>query len=169
MTPLSPTNNAALANLLIFARQYDETSKYCRRAIELDPDNIDALLLLGEAAEQQGHYEEAAVQYERVEEPTGATGDVLAAFGHLYAVSGRRAEAQRVLEELLVRERRQHGHAYDIALIYAALGRKEQAFGWLAILTQAALPWDVRYEPLLDGFREDPRFGGMMASTAELH
>jgi DNA-binding winged helix-turn-helix (wHTH) protein/TolB-like protein/Flp pilus assembly protein TadD len=171
LDPLSPTNNAALANLLIFARQYDETSKYCRRAIELDPDNIAALLLLGEAAEQQGHYAEAAVQYERVKELTGATGDVLAAFGHLYAVSGRRAEAQRVLEELRVREHRQHGHAYDIALIYAALGRKEQAFGWLekAILTQTALPWDMRYEPMLDGLRADPRFDGMIASTAELH
>ena len=56
------------------------------------------------------------------------------ALGHAYAVSGNRAGAQKVLDQL--KELSAHGWVapYNAAVIYAGLGEKDQAF---ALLEQA--------------------------------
>src|SRR4029078_648660 len=51
---------------------------------------------------------------------------------YLYAVSGRRAEAIRVLDELTQRfERAREPLAASIAAIYTGLGNPQQAVSWL--------------------------------------
>ena len=54
-----------------------------------------------------------------------------AALGHAYAVAGRRVEAQRAIDGLKVAAKRRYISPYSIAVIYAGLGDKEQAFAWL--------------------------------------
>ncbi len=47
--------------------------------------------------------------------------------GYVYAVSGKRVEAQRVLSELKESSKQRYVPSYNIAVIYAGLGEKDQS------------------------------------------
>jgi tetratricopeptide (TPR) repeat protein len=84
----------------------------------------------------------------------------LVELAHAYAASDQRAEARRALEELLARSQRGYVSKYVVALVYAALGDKDEA---LARLNQACAEGsyfllDLKVEPELDSLRPDPRF-----------
>jgi tetratricopeptide (TPR) repeat protein len=55
----------------------------------------------------------------------------MAGLGHAYGVSGRKDEARKVLNELKQLARQRYISAYDMALIYLGLGKKDLAFAWL--------------------------------------
>jgi tetratricopeptide (TPR) repeat protein len=86
--------------------------------------------MLGHAYVQQGKFPEAIAALERARRIEDQISVHFAALGHAYAVSGRRVEARKVLDELIARSRRRHVPAY-VTIIYAALGDKDQAFAWL--------------------------------------
>ncbi len=54
--------------------------------------------------------------------------------------------------------------AHDIATIYAALGDADQVFAWLdrAIQQPVAGCWLVRWNPVFDSIRGDPRYAAFM-------
>jgi DNA invertase Pin-like site-specific DNA recombinase len=81
-----------------------------------------------------------------------------------YAVAGRRAEALKVLDELTARSRQRHVPAYYIALIYAALGEKDNAFAWLdrAYTQRSWYLTSLKVDPKVDSLRSDPRFADLV-------
>jgi predicted Zn-dependent protease len=84
--------------------------------------------------------------------------------GYAYAVAGRKAEAQKVLDELRTRAPKQFGVAMSIARIYAALGQKDQAFEWLQRACDerdSHIIW-LKVDPTLDSLHTDPRFARML-------
>jgi eukaryotic-like serine/threonine-protein kinase len=87
-----------------------------------------------------------------------------AALGHALARDGETDEARQLLEELLAEARQGYVSAYDIALVYAGLGDRQEAFEWLAkaIAERSTfvvhLAWDARLEPL----RDDQRFADLV-------
>src|SRR5712691_5948433 len=88
----------------------------------------------------------------------------IVALGHAYAASGRRAEAQAAIAELHELSKERWVSPAQVAMIYVALGEKDQAFAWLdkaetdhdGVL--ARLKVDPRFEPL----RSDPRFDDLV-------
>jgi len=56
---------------------------------------------------------------------------LVADIGHVYAVSGDRAAALKILDQLRETSRRTYVNAFEVALIYAALGEKQTALQWL--------------------------------------
>ena len=68
LDPLSPDANASLAYILYLARDYEEAIRYCERTLALEPDFIEALLLLGLSYEQKEMLEEAITQFKRAKE-----------------------------------------------------------------------------------------------------
>jgi tetratricopeptide (TPR) repeat protein len=85
---------------------------------------------------------------------------ILAALGHVYAASGRREEAERVLDQLRERQKQSHVSPYDFTIIYTALGERERAFESLEQAFEnrsEALVW-LKVDPRLDPIRTDPRF-----------
>jgi hypothetical protein len=82
-----------------------------------------------------------------------------------YAVTGRRAEAQKVLDQLNKFSKQKHGPAVYMAKIYAGLGEKEKAFEWLekayedrSILSNGF----IKANPIFDPLRSDPRFDDLL-------
>jgi hypothetical protein len=75
-------------------------------------------------------------------------------------VSGRQADARRILDELLNRSKGGHVSKYIIATVYAALGDKNNALSNLEqSYTEHSFFLDnLKFDPEVDGLRSEPRF-----------
>ena len=84
--------------------------------------------------------------------------------GYVYAVFGRRSEAQHMLNELKERSKQRYVPPYNIAMVYVGLGEKEQAFQWLdkAYEDRNQFMARLKTEPKFDSLRSDPRFGDLV-------
>jgi tetratricopeptide (TPR) repeat protein len=100
--------------------------------------------------------------------PTVAANPRLKAYitplAYAYAVSGQRSESLNLLDELRKQAKQRSISAYYIALIYAGLGEKDQAFVWLekAYKQNADGIIFLKVEPGFDGLRSDPRFHDLL-------
>src|SRR5262249_39061655 len=90
--------------------------------------------------------------------------NAIGALGYVYAVSGRKEEAQRVLEELREMSKRRYISAYTIAIVYAGLGEADPAFEWLskAYEERAQSLIFLKVNPRLHSLRSDPRFADLV-------
>jgi len=79
-----------------------------------------------------------------------------------YAASGRRAEAVQILSDLKGRSEPGYSHASEIAMIYAALGDRDQAMTWLERGFEERVNPGVLLRPGFDPLRSDPRFQGLV-------
>jgi hypothetical protein len=91
------------------------------------------------------------------------SGDVTfasAALGHLYGTIGKTVEARAVFDELTARVNRVYVPSYDLALVCAGLGWKDQALGYLSQAYQERSGWMtyLNVDPRLDPLRNDRRF-----------
>ena len=84
----------------------------------------------------------------------------MALLGRLYAVSGKRDEALRTLVELKLMAMHRYVADYSLALVYAGLGEKDQAFQLLekSYRDHTVDMLTLYYDPLIDSLRSDPRF-----------
>jgi eukaryotic-like serine/threonine-protein kinase len=87
-----------------------------------------------------------------------------ASLGHALGVAGDRPAAQAVLGGLLRRREHQYVSPYDLALVYAGLGDKDQALDWLqrAYQERSSLLVFALREPRLAPLRSEPRFATLM-------
>jgi predicted Zn-dependent protease len=83
-----------------------------------------------------------------------------AVIARAYALSGRRAEAQRTLDELLARSKHSHVSNYSLASVYAALGDKGRALDLLEkSFAERSQFFDfIKSDPEMDSLRSEPRF-----------
>ncbi len=108
-------------------------------------------------------HKEALAEHLRAVDISGGNAEARAFLARAYAVSGKRAEAEKILEELKGKAGR-GGLSFNIAEIYAGLGRKDEAFEWFEKAYQehagdmAMLKAHTTLEPL----RSDPRFADLV-------
>jgi eukaryotic-like serine/threonine-protein kinase len=83
-----------------------------------------------------------------------------ASLGHAFGVAGNRDSARAVLNRLLGQRQREYVSPYDVALVYAGLGDKDQALDWLqrAYQERSSLLVFALREPRLAALRAEPRF-----------
>jgi hypothetical protein len=76
------------------------------------------------------------------------------------ARSGNRKAAEHLLSRLSAVARSKHVPAYQFAIIYSGLGNADEAMKWLerAYEERSGFLLYIRYEPLFDRVRTDPRF-----------
>jgi eukaryotic-like serine/threonine-protein kinase len=159
--PLSGFAAFGVGAALVFARRWDPAIEQLRRAIEIDPNFWFSHCFLGRAYEQKGKLPEAIVEFQRAVELEKDNAETWSGLGHAYALSGNRAEAQKILDHLKEVSAHEWVAPYNIAVIYAGLGEKEQAF---ALLDQAYkdrsyyLPTYLATDSRIDSLRSDPRF-----------
>jgi predicted Zn-dependent protease len=79
---------------------------------------------------------------------------------HAYAVAGRRAESERLLNEMLAASRAHAEWNYMIATVYAGLGETDRAFEFIdrAILARDDQLVLLNTDTHLDSLRGDRRF-----------
>ncbi|MBZ5537091.1 MAG: protein kinase [Acidobacteriia bacterium] len=163
LDPLSPQVNTYLGVNLFFARRYDEAAQQLQEVIRANPNYWWAHVFLGRCFAQSGRLPEAIAEFKRTKLIEDAIPEIDATLGHAYALSGMRSEAEQVLEELKQRSTRSYVSPYSIAIIYAGLGEKDEAFLWLEKAFEERpfyLVW-LEVDPNLDNLRSDPRFAAL--------
>ena len=160
LDPLDVAMNFHLGFHYWNARQYDQASAQLEKTVTMDPNHHETHGILSLVYVQQKRYREAIAEQQKSMALGGW--DKRGFLGYIYAVAGRRGEAQKLLAQLLDEAKSKPVSAYNIARIYTGLGEKEQAFSWLeraiaerdSNLTMPGLKADVE----LDTLRSDPRY-----------
>ncbi len=160
LDPLAPYLNTDVGWMHYFARRYDQTLACCQQALDIAPDFALAHAYRGLAYERLGRYDEAISALQNAVTLAGGSADMTAWLGYVYAMSGRRAEAQHVLQELQARAAQGFVALHNTAMIYAALGERDEAFVWLEVAFQKHAGWlfCLKVDARLDGLRAEPRF-----------
>jgi TolB-like protein/DNA-binding winged helix-turn-helix (wHTH) protein/Flp pilus assembly protein TadD len=159
--PLSGSLSDDLAGALYQARRYDDAIRQYQRTLEIDPRRPGARLGLGTAYVQSGRHGEAVAELEKAVSLSGRTSANLAQLGYAYAAAGRRNEALKILEELSGPD---YSAPYDLAVLYAGLGQREQALAQLMKAYDERSGWIIflKVEPQFDSLRDDPRYAELL-------
>jgi tetratricopeptide (TPR) repeat protein len=163
LDPLSAEISAYVGLSLYWSRQYRPAIDQLQRSLELEPGYWLTPFLLGWAYLQNHQVSEALEQIKRARQLDDNPW-TLADLGHAYAVSGREAEARRILEELNDLSKRRYVSKYFIARIYAGLGEKDRAFQWMekALEDRDESETWLKVDPMMDGLRSDPRCASLL-------
>ena len=163
LDPLSPIITTGLARQLYYARRPEQAIEECLKILDMEPHFAPAHWFLGQAYEQQGRYDEAIDQLQQAVNYSGGRALMLSSLGYTYAVSGRRAEAEGVLDSLHDASR-QNVPALTFAFIHAGLGQHDAAFEWLDKAYAERFGWLIflSVDPKLDNLRSDPRFTALL-------
>jgi tetratricopeptide (TPR) repeat protein len=162
--PLSLIINHAQAWPHYLARRYDQAIEQYRKTLEMDPNFARTHLRLGEAYAAKGMYREAIAEYEKFSALGGGSTMALALIGNAHARAGERQEAIRALQELTAESKRRYVPSFHLAIVYAGLGDKDQAFAWLDRAFDERSPYllHLKVDPILDLLRSDPRFAELV-------
>src|SRR6059058_5722890 len=160
LDPLSLVINADLGMNYYYARRYDEAITQLRKTLEMDPGYYYAYVDLGQVLAAKRAFGEAISEYQKAR----ALNDdpfVLGLLGHAYASSGNKTEALKILEQLKEVSRQRYVSMYSFAIVYLALGDKQEALRWLEQCYQdragADIGW-IRVDSLVDPLRGEPQF-----------
>jgi len=169
LEPLSFIASSHLGWILYLSGRTDESIEQCRKILSLDPNSFPAHRYLGLAYEQKGMYPQAIAEFQQGVKLSGSP-LMLALLGHAYAVSGKTADARRVLNDL---HDLSEGHGgdtksyvspYTVAAIYAGLNDKDQAFKSLEQAYDERDVWlmNLKVDPVFAKLRSDKRFQDLL-------
>jgi TolB-like protein/Tfp pilus assembly protein PilF/predicted Ser/Thr protein kinase len=162
LDPLSLITNWSLGMDFFQARRYDQAIEQERKTLDLDPNFFLAHDTIGAAEVQKSMYKEGFAEYERVMAINSNDSRVLTLVGRAYALEGRRAEAEKVLDHLNEISKREYVPAYARVGIYADLGEKDKAFEWLEKGYDERFLLHIKTDPAYDPLRSDPRFANLL-------
>jgi eukaryotic-like serine/threonine-protein kinase len=162
LAPLDLQLNSDVAAVYNYAGRYDQAIEQARKTTEMDRNYWFSYMILGLVYERKGQLPEAIAAVEKAHSLNNNPG-ITGYLGYVYAAAGKKAEAQKVLDELKVLSTQRYVPAYNVAFIYAGLNDKDQAFEWLNKGYEAhsglAL---MKVETVFDNLRPDPRYKEML-------
>jgi TolB-like protein/DNA-binding winged helix-turn-helix (wHTH) protein/Flp pilus assembly protein TadD len=158
LDPLSLIINADLAELLLIAHLPDESIQQSRKTIEMDANFALAHSQLGQGYLEKLMFGEAIAEMQKAIQLSGGTPTFTANLARAYAASGKTAAAVELLNDLKKGSASGDQHSSEIAMIYVALGDKDQAMSWLEKSYEERFNPGVLLRPGFDPLRSDPRF-----------
>jgi serine/threonine-protein kinase len=164
LEPDSAITNLGAGWAFYYAREYDRALEQCRRVLDLDPHSMSARDCVGSAQLASGAHDQAIELYRTIATSSGNDPLRLASLGFAYALSGRTADARKVIALLNDASKVHYVPPSLLAEIHAALGDKDKAFSWLEKAYEEHDSFLVRLkvEPALDPLRSDRRFGELL-------
>jgi tetratricopeptide (TPR) repeat protein len=156
---LDPISSRAYHNTAFgyyYARQYDQALLQMQHASALHHEPGELIFPLAVIYVEKGMYDEAIQQFQKLDDQPHALGHM----GNAYARMRRAAEAREMISRLQKKVQNTGIGRYEIALVYAGLGEKEEAFTWLEksfVARDKGLTY-LKVDPCLDPLRSDARF-----------
>ena len=164
LLPFTP--GSGLAQHCYFTGQYDRAIDIMNKRLVANPGYPPLHEWIGLVYEQQGRNAQALEEFEKaIDLSDGNVG--VGALGHLYALLGRKGDAQKAIRRLDQESKRTYVSPYQKAVVYAGLGQKDEALKYIeqAFNERSLLATSLRFDPRLNDLRADPRFQDFMRRT----
>jgi TolB-like protein/DNA-binding winged helix-turn-helix (wHTH) protein/Tfp pilus assembly protein PilF len=162
LDPLSLNINSDLAELLLIARFSDESIEQSRKTIEMDPAFPAAHNQLAQGYLAKHLYGEAIAELQKAIQLSGDSPIFTANLARAYVGANRKADAAELLNDLKRSSVPGYSLAAEIAMVYTALGDKDQAMRWLEKGYEERVNPGVLLRPCFDPLRSDPRFQALV-------
>lgn len=168
LAPVSTQELGGLGHAYLIMHRYDESISYFQKALDLYPSEAFIRAQLAWSYAAKGMYPQALAEYDKIAEPdkTVAVETQLVAdgLGWVYAVSGKRADAQKIVKELDDLSSHAYVDFYQLATIYAGLGERHEVFRLLekGYQQRSAGMAYLAVDPFWDNVRSDPRFADLL-------
>lgn len=162
LDPLSLIIRTDKGWLLYVAGRYDEAIEQLKAVNELDQTHGASYFLIL-AYCQKRMFDEAITEANRAIERIGRNADYVSLLGYAQALSGKKTEALKILEELK-KMPSENVSMFQFALLYRALGDQEKAIDYLEKVIQNRSSWQpfLETEPSLENLKTHPRFQNLM-------
>lgn len=164
LDPLSLPILADIGLTYAYAGRYDESAAAYRKALELDSSYPVAHANLADMYWRMGRFDDALKEYETAIGLAGRTPSYVCGLGLIYASANQKVEAQKRLHELNQMAERKYVPPALRAMLYAAVGQKDQAFALLEDAYSEHSPqlMNLSVEQGFDPLRTDPRFADLI-------
>jgi serine/threonine-protein kinase len=159
LDPLSPIENTYLGLAYLFAGKRAEAMGEYKKALELDPNFVEARLNLANCYLDQPDLKEFFTQLDLAEGLAHQSRiDLMRAVG--YAIQGHKAEALQLVHKWEKPEAGAFVRSTSIAGVYAVLGDREQVYAWLdkAYADRDGMLAYTNSQGSLRRYRSEPRF-----------
>jgi TolB-like protein/Tfp pilus assembly protein PilF len=156
LDPLSLIINTQVGYVLSFAGRNDEAIEQLRKAVDLDPNFYITRCDLAVAYLQKGMYPEAITEFQKCSElRKPAPERDLTLLATVYALSGQKEEARRILKKQEQSSKPSDVPNFELALAYYASGEKETGLRWVKKACAAHEPVNT---PLITSLLNRPPF-----------
>jgi eukaryotic-like serine/threonine-protein kinase len=162
--PLAMITNQMLGSAYVNARKYDLAIVQYRKALELHPNDSTLLYHLGWAHVYADATDKGIEAIKNSLALEGGDPRLSPDLAYIYALTGKKDEARRILGRVLDLARTHQVETGLIAMMYIALNDREQALIWLEKAYRGHSPmmaW-LKADPRFDGIRPEPRFQDLM-------
>jgi TolB-like protein/DNA-binding winged helix-turn-helix (wHTH) protein/Flp pilus assembly protein TadD len=165
LDPLSPMIGTEAAETAYWARNPGEAMARIQQVLVRNPNFAEAYLAQGEILEQQRHYEQALAAYKSGSKLFGSDSAYVEALqGSALALAGASEPARQMAKQLEDLSAHSYVSGVDLAIIYCALGDRDNAIRWL---DRAQRNGDrgmglLGVDPIFDGCRSDLRFQDLL-------
>ena len=165
LDPLSVAAVVQLASALNIAGRAEDSIAQLQRAAAVFPDQFRIYYRLVFALASAGRGNEAVEAAERAVAIAGPTMFAIGALGFAKASAGAPDEARRIAAEMEQASSERYVCPFDIAVIHAELGDREQALAWLrrALDMRDHAMLFARVDPALATLKNDPDFEALIA------
>jgi serine/threonine protein kinase/tetratricopeptide (TPR) repeat protein len=164
LDPLSLIINTLVGYVFYESRRPDQAIEQLRQTLAMDPSFAFAHSVLGRTYTEKRMYPQAIAEFRTALKFAEENPQSIAGLGRAYAELGSQAEAQKILNELLARSKRDYFPAWAIATVYIGLGDKDRALQWLGKAVEERGEYVVwlKTDPVYDPLRSDPRFRDLL-------
>jgi Tfp pilus assembly protein PilF len=164
LSPSSAQDLVCYANHLIWVGRYNDADAALARAHEANPSYAYTHLARGFLHERRGDLEAAFAEFKQGAEASDGKPDCVAEVAYGHAILGRREEARRLLEDLMVQSAHKFVPTMNMALVHVGLGEMDEAFVWLekAFENRAVDLTELNVNPRWNALRGDPRFDDLI-------
>jgi len=167
LDPLSPVISTTVALIHIDARHYDNAIAVCQQVANENPIFARAHFCLARAYWGKRMYPQVIEEWKAFGQSASvqAESDFACAMERGFRSGGWKVALTKGIESRQAERKTRYSSAYRIAMLYADLGDKEQAFRWLNTAYQERdnrLLTGLKTDFLLDPIRSDPRFAELV-------
>jgi serine/threonine protein kinase/tetratricopeptide (TPR) repeat protein len=165
LDPLSPIINVGAGIPLHVSGRYDDAIRCYRDVLETDPTLAPGHYYLAMSLEMRGDFDDAIHEIERAIAIAGPAPMLVGALAHVFALAGRKAGAEKLVEQLKAMSKQRYVSPYTLAMAYTGLGKVDDALIALEQSLEEHNAWMcfAPIDPRFDSLRGETRFIELLA------